>query len=951
VLGIRFNDRSYRRMKLWEKLFLISMPFILFGFIFLSSYLIFFKATYTDAHVKFSLKRELGTLFFSTYTAFSSFVSGLESPELRGSEDVPEIRLFIDRNSLNKLLSNVPVSTRDYYRAYLKYPDGQYRRVKYRLRGANKWHWDIHKPSVRIKVPKNRLYEGRRYIELVNPEDKLMMRNLMEDCFVHKFGVMASNTSFVKFFVNNKYYGLYHMTLRPLDIFLIEHERMPGIIYKYRGKKADKLSCWKEAASWNLMHVKDQEGDNFRPMEKLIAAINLEITHESVQDLWQIMDKDKLARWQAAMNLFQGIHADSVHNHIYYFDPSRGLLEPIADDINGHGGLTPYSPFRFRKTLELGLVPEYRISLNERLTPILDLALRDPTFIHRRNLYLWEAINSFGSYEEQTKFIDDNVMQIDGAVHADSYRGYIRFTPAGIHRLPFPYLLFEDEIRVVKRWIRKREDFIKSELEKCNVEIFLSSEHDSGDNKEDGIKCLIRVWGNSAAGLQTKELRKSNIGIHVSSAHKSKDINIEKDTAILFYPGVKIIDPEPSFTHFFGLRYPEYALDAGSCDYVVTFNGLDQKALLAFLSNSFNNAVTGTSIIPETHIVNRDLPVVHNMEIVHPLDLDNKEPQTIHLGPGEVHIREDMYVGPGDTLIVAEGTDIMMSPGASIFCKGKAILSGKKDKPINLRRSDPDHGWGAFVLQGKDTSGSVLKYTNFTGGTLDSAFNIDYSGMVSIHWSSSIVIENCEFSENTISDDCLHIVHSNITIRNSSFYNTNADSIDLDYAEGTIQSCIFENSGNDLLDLMTSDVFVSNCSFTGASDKGISIGEKASPVISNCKFTDCKIAIESKDESTPIIYGCDFRENDTAYHAYLKKWEYGSAGHGYLINSKITVDNKTGIVLDNDSSLNIFESDCNADIVGEEGIVHVDRLNIQIAKTVERLGKFKEDEVGTQKPF
>jgi len=216
---------------------------------------------------------------------------------------------------------------------------------------------------------------------------------------------------------------------------------------------------------------------------------------------------------------------------------------------------------------------------------------------------------------------------------------------------------------------------------------------------------------------------------------------------------------------------------------------------------------------------------------VHPWDLDKKAPQTIHLGPGEVYVREDMFIGPEDTLMVAEGTDIMMFPGVSIFCKGKAILSGKKDKPINLRRSDPDHGWGAFVLQGKDTSGSVLKYTNFTGGTLDSAFNINYSGMVSIHWCPSAVIENCEFSENTISDDCLHVVHSNITIRNSSFYNTNADSIDLDYAEGTIQSCIFENSGNDLLDLMTSDVFVSNCSFTVLRSSSASIPSGATAVI------------------------------------------------------------------------------------------------------------------------
>jgi len=134
-------------------------------------------------------------------------------------------------------------------------------------------------------------------------------------------------------------------------------------------------------------------------------------------------------------------------------------------------------------------------------------------------------------------------------------------------------------------------------------------------------------------------------------------------------------------------------------------------------------------------------------------------------------------------------------------------------------------------------------------------------------------------------------------------------------------------------------------------DIGISVGEKSSPVISNSEFIDCKIAIESKDASKPIIYGCNFKGNDTAYHAYLKKWEYGSAGYGYLIASKITVDNKKGIILEDDALLNVFKTDCRADILGEERLIHMDRLNVEIAKTVERLGKFKEDEVGTQKPF
>ena len=84
--------------------------------------------------------------------------------------------------------------------------------------------------------------------------------------------------------------------------------------------------------------------NHINPIDLMVNAINSEKSADQFQDLWSIISMDKYARFNALLALVGGIHTDYSHNHLYYFDPTLGMLEPIVSDINGHGLLLYPSP-------------------------------------------------------------------------------------------------------------------------------------------------------------------------------------------------------------------------------------------------------------------------------------------------------------------------------------------------------------------------------------------------------------------------------------------------------------------------------------------------------------------------------------------------------------------------------------------------------------------------------
>jgi hypothetical protein len=132
-----------------------------------------------------------------------------------------------------------------------------------------------------------------------------------------------------------------------------------------------------------------------------------------------------------------------------------------------------------------------------------------------------------------------------------------------------------------------------------------------------------------------------------------------------------------------------------------------------------------------------------------------------------------------------------------------------------------------------------------------------------------------------------------------------SDAVDFDYASGEISGCSFEEAGNDGIDLMTSHPLVVSNRFVGMGDKGISIGEGASPLVVGNTIRDAHIGIEVKDGSRPRIIACRIHARDRGINAYAKNWRYADGGHAKVYETVIESE-RCGVVCGTRSDIQLF---------------------------------------------
>ena len=415
----------------------------------------------SDDPIHFKILATIAASYDATVIGFNSIRTILDNYDPNQPTNIPKIELIVEPGSIQKMASNLPSSAREkYYNAQLLYPDGQTHDVKYRFRGRSIYHWNPKKPSLRIKTSRKNPFEQLRHFNLINPEDRAMISNFYGEYLADKMGILTHNTKFVELFINQKYVGVYHFTTNDDEEMLRANDRVPGPIYV-----GDDL-----ADRWELDQFKTK-GDlkahkNLLPLQILLDAIYAENSTNQIDGLWNILSKEKYAKFNALLSLVGGIHTDTTHNHLYYFDPSQGRIEPIISDINGHGLLLYPSP---RERLVKKYKPFVEVPLNGRNNPLLDKALRDPDFRHLRNKFLYKYLSETGSFETQRAELQKLFKIIDPSVRKDRNKASIMETFVGYWRIPYSNFQYEKSKIVIFDWIQRRNEFLMQELANSSV--------------------------------------------------------------------------------------------------------------------------------------------------------------------------------------------------------------------------------------------------------------------------------------------------------------------------------------------------------------------------------------------------------------------------------------------------------------------------------------------------
>jgi hypothetical protein len=844
-------------------------------FLYSYQFLLGYKFTFKDHNEPWWFKAYViaGSAYDAGLITVSSLMTAVQVTEPPTRSPLKTFRLRVEDDSLEALVSNLPKSAKArYYRAWLEYPDGQWRRINYRLRGKSQFHWQIEKPSLRLKLRKNNPIDGLRHINLISPKDRPMLANIVADDLARSMGVLTHVSEMARLFINGRFMGVYQMQTREDEEMLRRNGRLPGPMFY-----GNALSVpWKKEDfeivaedSW----LKDISND---PLQKMLDAIEQPLSLARYRMLWSSLDRDNYARWNAASVLAGSLHTDFHHNQLFYFDPGTGKLEFVMNDAAGHGMLNYPSTWR---RIVRPFVPDHRSPLNERLHPLLDAALRDPRFQHQRNAALYDVLKGAGSTENQKRLIESYGVRLDADVRADRHKGALQDTFVGIKRMPYSNSQYDEAKSHMLAWVRGRNAFLQGELRKASIRVVVSKRPRNG-----ATIFMIEADGNTATRFDPSSFGGS---LRADKALDGAPSEAYSETGLI-HPGLREDLKYAYGGTYYVRRNPVHYLMPGVQRYLFAAD-IPPRRTAQVITDAFTNALTGDAVSTEIEWVDDLDPkdVEYNTVSLHPWLIPVADSGDVIVGPGVVEITDNLIVGPGQRLVIRPGTELRLGPGVSIASHGPVSMVGDAGRPVIVKRLDARRPWGALVIQGRKAGNSRIAFAKISGGSLDTLDNVSYLGMVNVHGADGFRLENSVLDSNTNSDDTLHIVHSEFSISNTTLRDCFGDCIDFDYARGTVENLDISGAGNDGVDFMTSRVTLGKVRIDGAGDKGLSVGEKSYVTATEGSIGRALIGIAVKDRSTLVLGQWRLAENGVGMDVYKKNWRYGGPGRVEMSDSVI----------------------------------------------------------------
>ena len=743
-------------------------------------------------------------------------------------------------------------------------------RAKIRKRGDTSVHWMTEKKSFTLKSPRSSFIMGHRRLSFSNKE---VLRLYLSNRLAGEFGLLAPMTTVAPVFVNDKYYGIFRVSEIINETFLRRHKRLPGTIFRAdtaeRGEYYKGLPRPVFANPYIWDRVAFNEGIEDIPtatLKAFLSDIN-GTTFDHHRRLMSRLDRDELSRLIAYLLIVGDLyHLSGVHNQFWYEDPSSGLLHPVPWDI---------------------LLLDLELERN-RINRCLRAICRDPFVIDGAAREIWNRLSEDSLYNTAEQLVIQIHSRFKDHFQYDRYRRHFISdvgTPDDTLRT------LRNNLDVLKRWLDDCAFACYATWHSENRAILdIESRGRVGANLRavelDGIQpqpeTLQVIVDRNRNGVSDREDER----LSGSWAATATGLRFTLTEPLRLFAGAEArtdgsFNPAPLHYRFF-VEVPNH-------------RDLQQPSIRPLLFHRFSGDPAKVKTL-------RAPTPVSTSSSWHPWQFSQSRPQKVQRFSGKVRLDQTLTVEPQDMLVIERGTTIELGPEVSILCHGRLSALGDSEFPITFRPTGNKTYWGALVLEGHGANQSTLRHVTFSGGGQCRTSPLRYTGMLSIHRADKVTIERCTFSQNVESDDALHAVHANLTVRDCIFTRIHADAIDLDYSSGSIERCRFVQCGNDAIDLMHSSAQIISNQISESADKGISIGESSHPIVFNNRITHCRHGIEVKDGSEPYLVNNSITDTTVAVAQIVKNWRYGSGGWAKIVYCAMS-GNATDIQSDNRSRL------------------------------------------------
>jgi hypothetical protein len=765
---------------------------------------------------------------------------------------LPQVRLFISEQAQQALLSDIPTSTKKWKKGYKLNKDGKLKEVKVRHRGDNPANWMYGRKSWRVKSQKKDVTNRIRTFDYISPQG-LPWEEYMALLLAKEVGLLTPKFRLVELFINSESSGIVLEKERLDESFLRNAGLMPVNLYKGEQFNTDAKirvddslfnnpGLWSKQATFN-----HRAEENFSDMGRLINSIRRAET--SVDDqrlLSETLPHEIWAKYGAYGIIGNTAHSDFIHNQRIVIDPWTGFAHPVVHDLAGVG--TSMAPWDFSAsdlTRILNMQPSY---LLEKYRELYRLTAQKKV--------LSAVVTSMQELLEPLKRSIARDFHILQDVYEYDLDRRLLSPEFSINKVLNSLSAMQD---LEKKMVQKLSKTPDAQWRSDGHVLFLSV-----DNELPVGKLFIDIpIGHSAPSEVTLDIDGDGTPTTLDMTLPVKLMNGKLVIDAIWFAErlhASVIKNEHGpFKGNLIIRKTQFRL--------IFPEKIDVQTV--WVENPFSKQKTK---LPEGK-AEGFLPGPYYRPLVPAPEVKPIE------WSGTVKIEEDRVIR--HPVVIAPGTEILMSPGVSLVFRDKLRVRGTKNLSVSIRPSLLDQPWGTLALVGPNTEGSAIKHLKAHGGSGDDIDGMRFVGMLSIHNTSDISIDNVHLKNNHVHDDMMHIVYvSNLKMINSSLSDAKSDGLDIDLSNAVILEGVrIVNSGNDAIDLMGSEVIISQSTFTNSGDKGISVGEGSRAVVVNTHLERNVVGIEAKDGSRVQLLHSNLTDNVTQVSAYKKNWRYGEGGH------------------------------------------------------------------------
>lgn len=340
---------------------------------------------------------------------------------------LPVYDIQISEKNLDNLNANLPKigealgeDNRVYVPAKFVH-EGTVYSVDVRYRGDTAAHWAYPKKSMRIRFSKKHLFNDERMIDLIIPEDRVMIAEELNQFRARRLGMLTPNSRFVVVTINGQdpvvYWEAEHMTPEFLEAHHVGKDvNLFGDKYLYKPLYTDP-NYWQKYSTDT--HHPPQDATQ---LAVLLNLLNRGSNDEFYSKIFTILDKDSFYNWSISAMIADSSAQGSQHNMRLYVDPHDRKFKIANWDLGFNTrSATTTEPF----------------TIDETDNPLAVRILKHPAFLEERNERLWQYVKDEKNMDDELSMVDHLFTQIRAAVYQDRMK-------------EFSNAFFDDQVHMVR---------------------------------------------------------------------------------------------------------------------------------------------------------------------------------------------------------------------------------------------------------------------------------------------------------------------------------------------------------------------------------------------------------------------------------------------------------------------------------------------------------------------